>query len=107
MCLVKLQMACLFVYLFNASCSTAQTVGVTVSTLVATGGEEEGMAAYEESMQAIFGLQLERYSHVQPHRNPGSGKLRWECLEMWPMQASLALVCCAGAVIHTKVHVQE
>lgn len=85
---------CLFVCEFDSLCSTAQiVVVVSVPSLVATGGEEEAMAACEEAMQAMFGLQLERFSHVQPHRNPENGKLRWECLEMWPMQASLALVC--------------
>ena len=42
---------------------------------------------YEEALQAIFVLQLERYSHVQAHHNPeNQGKLRWECLEFWPIQ---------------------
>lgn len=58
--------------------------------MTAIGGEEESRAAYEEAMQAIFSLQLDRYSHVQPHHNPeNQGKLRWECLEMWPLQVRL------------------
>ena len=68
--------------------------------MVATGGEEEALAAYEEAMQAIFGLQLERYSHVQPHGNPESGKVRWECLEMWPMQVRLD--CTLMQAVHRK-----
>lgn len=73
------------------------------SWVIATGGEEEAEAAYEEAMQAIFGLQLERFSHVQPHRNPENDKVRWECLEMWPMKVLLVqLVCCEGTVIHNR-----
>lgn len=64
----------------------AQSICCNCVVMVATGGEEEAMAAYEEAMQAIFGLQLDRYTYVQPHRHPETGKLRWECIEMWPMQ---------------------
>lgn len=64
----------------------AETDGCKCLVTIATGGEEEALAAYEDAMQAIYNLQLDRYSHVQPHRNPETGRLRWECIEMWPMQ---------------------
>ncbi|DBA80660.1 TPA: hypothetical protein ACH3X1_007904 [Trebouxia sp. C0004] len=51
------------------------------------GGEEEAHTAYEDAVQAIFHLQLERYCHTQAHHNPEKGgAMRWECIEMWPMQ---------------------
>ena len=63
--------------------------------VVVTGGEEEAIAAYDEAMQAIFGLQLDRYCHVQPHRHPENNTMRWECIEMWPLQVPLQLRCTA------------
>ena len=66
--------------------------------VVVTGGEEEALAAYEEAVQAIFGLQLDRYSHFQPHRNPETGKLWWECIAMWPMQVMFGLKCTATPI---------
>lgn len=88
----------------NCACNTAvivalgeslgcQVVESSCCHCVATGGEEEAMASYEEAMQAIFSLQLDRYSHVQPHRHPETGKMRWECIEMWPMQVLSEFKC--------------
>ncbi len=55
---------------------------------VTAGGNDEAQAAYEEAVQAIFQLQLERYCHTQAHHNPDKeGQMRWECIEMWPIQA--------------------
>ena len=80
----------------------AESICCNCVVMVATGGEEEAMAAYEEAMQAIFGLQLERYTHVQPHRHPETGKLRWECIEMWPMQVLFQLMCTAIPITRSK-----
>ncbi|KAL3161210.1 putative 3',5'-cyclic phosphodiesterase pde-3 [Trebouxia sp. C0009 RCD-2024] len=49
------------------------------------GGKEEAQEAYEEAYNAIFALQLQCHRHIQPHTKR-EGTLRWEMIEMWPMQ---------------------
>ena len=49
------------------------------------GGEVEAHEAYEEAYNAIFALQLQCHRHIQPHFKK-EGILRWEMIEMWPMQ---------------------
>ncbi len=63
--------------------------------MVGAGGEEESQTEYEDAVQAIFHLQLERYCHTQAHHNPEKGgAMRWECIEMWPMQVSHTHIAC-------------
>ena len=54
---------------------------------VHSGGQQEAEEAYEEAVTAIFVFQVECHRHTQP-RSP-KGKVRWEMIEMWPMQVSL------------------
>ncbi|KAL0037875.1 hypothetical protein WJX79_003284 [Trebouxia sp. C0005] len=49
------------------------------------GGQEEAEEAYEEAVNAIFVLQVQCHRHNQP-RSLKIGKVRWEMIEMWPMQ---------------------
>lgn len=53
----------------------------------AVGGKEEAQEAYEEAYNAIFALQLQCHRHIQPHTKR-EGTIRWEMIEMWPMQVS-------------------
>lgn len=54
---------------------------------MATGGEDECQAAYEEAVDAIFNLKVDCHRHVQSHLSRKDGKIKWAALEMWPMQA--------------------
>ncbi|DBB03659.1 hypothetical protein WJX82_000931 [Trebouxia sp. C0006] len=75
----------------TAGLKVSEGQDVTLKTLFDLGsypgGEEESQTEYEDAVQAIFHLQLERYCHTQAHHNPEKGgAMRWECIEMWPMQ---------------------
>ena len=50
------------------------------------GGHQEAKEAYEEAVTAIFVFQVECHRHTQPRAT--KGKVRWEMIEMWPMQVS-------------------
>ncbi len=54
---------------------------------VYAGGQKEAEEAYEEAVNAIFVLQVQCHRHSQP-RPLKIGKVRWEMIEMWPMQVS-------------------
>ena len=59
----------------------------TLSDPVHAGGQKEAEEAYEEAVNAIFVLQVKSHRHSQP-RSLKIGKVRWEVIEMWPMQVS-------------------
>ncbi|DBB07279.1 TPA: hypothetical protein ACH3X3_008783 [Trebouxia sp. C0006] len=50
------------------------------------GGQEEALAAYEEAYNDIFNLKLDCHKHPQPHKSRKDGTIKWEMIEMWPMQ---------------------
>jgi hypothetical protein len=52
------------------------------------GGQEEAQAAYEEAYSDIFHLQLDCHKHPQPHKSRKDGTIKWEMIEMWPMQVN-------------------
>ena len=52
----------------------------------------EAQEAYDEAVTAIFVLQVDCHRHVQPHAKH-NGKVRWEMIEMWPMQVSILQMC--------------
>ena len=56
------------------------------------GGEAEAQAAYDEGVNAIFGLQLDHHSHLQPYRSTSDGTARWAKVEMWPMVVRFSFV---------------
>lgn len=49
------------------------------------GGQQDAQEAYEEAVNAIFVLQVASHRHTQPHQTH-NGSVRWEIIEMWPMQ---------------------
>ena len=68
------------------------TEGQPCRNFVLAGGEEEGQAAYDEAMNAVFTLQLECHRHTQPHRSKKDGTTKWAMIEMWPMLVSVVLL---------------
>ncbi len=61
---------------------------------VHAGGQKEAEEAYEEAVNAIFVLQVKCHRHSQP-RSLKIGKVRWEMIEMWPMQVSYIMLLCS------------
>ncbi len=61
---------------------------------VHAGGQKEAEEAYEEAVNAIFVLQVKCHRHSQP-RSLKIGKVRWEMIEMWPMQVSYIKLLCS------------
>jgi len=59
------------------------------SVLPPAGGQQEAEAAFHAAMHAVFTVQVECHRHAQPHMGKKDGTLKWDMLEMWPMQASL------------------
>ena len=57
------------------------------------GGQEDAQEAYADAVNAIFVLQVDCHRHTQPHAQQ-EGKVRWEMIEMWPMQVVLGHVPC-------------
>lgn len=51
----------------------------------AAGGAEEARAAYSEAYNAMFDLQLDYHSHMQPYRSAADGTAKWAQIELWPM----------------------
>ncbi len=43
------------------------------------------MQAYEEALNAVFDLGVERHQHIQPYASRKDGKVKWALLEMWPL----------------------
>ncbi|DBA83083.1 TPA: hypothetical protein ACH3X2_006613 [Trebouxia sp. C0005] len=50
------------------------------------GGQEEAQAACEEAYNDVFNMKLDCHRHPQPHKSRKDGTIRWEMIEMWPMQ---------------------
>ena len=58
------------------------------------GGEEEAIEAYEEAMEAIFGMHVASHRHTQcTYSKKRPGHKRYVMFEMWP----LAVRCLASA----------
>ena len=58
------------------------------------GGEEEAIEAYEEAMEAIFGMHVASHRHPQcTYSKKRPGHKRYVMFEMWP----LAVRCLASA----------
>ena len=53
--------------------------------MLCAGGEQDAQEAYEEAVNAIFVFQVTCHRHTQPHQTQ-HGSVRWEMIEMWPMQ---------------------
>ncbi|KAL3147885.1 putative 3',5'-cyclic phosphodiesterase pde-3, variant 2 [Trebouxia sp. C0010 RCD-2024] len=50
------------------------------------GGQEEASRSYEEAYNDVFNLQLDCHRHAQPHKSRKCGGIKWDMIEMWPMQ---------------------
>ena len=59
--------------------------------ILIAGGTEEAQTAYSEAYNAIFDLQLEYHSHMQPYLSATDGTPRYAQIELWPMIVSS---CC-------------
>ena len=60
------------------------------------GGRAEADAAYEDAMDAVFGLEVDHYSHILYQELPqavGRTKSRWELIELWPLQVRIPCLC--------------
>lgn len=86
------QDVCPFIALHLTYCVIILSVYFWVAILIQVlkvcvyaGGQEEAEEAYEEAVNAIFVLQVQCHRHNQP-RSLKIGKVRWEMIEMWPMQ---------------------
>ncbi len=64
------------------------------------GGQEEALAAYEEAYNDIFNLKLECHKHPQPHKSRKDGTIKWEMIEMWPMQVDHQQQCRCSCISH-------
>ena len=71
------------------------------SVVLIAGGTEEAQTAYSEAYNAIFDLQLEYHSHMQPYLSAFDGTPRYAQIELWPMIVSpfcrMAVVCSVHA----------
>lgn len=55
---------------------------------------QDAQEAYEEAVNAVFVLQVDCHRHTQP-RQTHQGSVRWEMMEMWPMQVCHSGFCFA------------
>ena len=37
----------------------------------------------------MFNLQLDCHRHAQPHKSRKDGNVKWDMIEMWPMQVGM------------------
>ena len=76
----------------GCSCLTAQAPALAFcpcQSFVCTGGQEEAQRAYEEAYNDVFNLQLDCHRHAQPHKSRRGGTVKWDMIEMWPMQVNI------------------
>lgn len=72
------------------------------------GGQEEALAAYEEAYNDIFNLKLDCHKHPQPHKSRKDGTIKWEMIEMWPMQVDHQQQCrCSCISLMPMMHASE
>ena len=58
------------------------------------GGEEEAIEAYEEAMEAIFGMHVASHRHTQcTYSKKRPGQKRFVMFEMWPLAVRCLPVC--------------
>ena len=64
------------------------------------GGEEEAIEAYEEAMEAIFGMHVASHRHTQcTYSKKRPGHKRYVMFEMWP----LAVRCLGRRTCHCRL----
>ena len=71
--------------------------------MVVVGGQAEALAAFEEAYNDVFHLQLDCHRHAQPHKSRKDGVIRWDMIEMWPMQVQCLIYTSTLGVQFFKV----